>query len=187
MKKRKPIKDRCCMNAECPLYGQFNTSFIEGYNLTIRHGNSYLQRKTASHSREHGHLDAGMALQMRQYNFIRPHSALKFGKETGAPAMQAGIVSKKLSFRDIFTYQGLLFLCLILLALILREKLTRRAGCSTLTRISHQPSAAAAYLPAPSRHSPLSHLDVLSSTPSISCGPSNANMQPFRPLHYDSW
>ena len=23
MKKRKPIKDRCCMNLDCPLHGQF--------------------------------------------------------------------------------------------------------------------------------------------------------------------
>ena len=57
-----------------------NTSFIERHNLTIRRGNSYLQRKTPSHSREQGHLEGSMALQMCHYNFIRPHLALKFGK-----------------------------------------------------------------------------------------------------------
>jgi hypothetical protein len=36
------------------------------------------------------------------YNFIRPHRALKFGPEIRTPAMQAGLASKRLSFRDIF-------------------------------------------------------------------------------------
>ena len=36
-------------------------------------------------------------------NFLRPHSALRFGKVTRAPAMQAGLTTKRLSFRDIFT------------------------------------------------------------------------------------
>ena len=36
------------------------------------------------------------------YNFIRPHRALKFGPEIRTPAMQAGLATKRLSFRDIF-------------------------------------------------------------------------------------
>ena len=36
------------------------------------------------------------------YNFVRPHGALKFGRETRTPAMQAGLVSRRLTFRDIF-------------------------------------------------------------------------------------
>jgi hypothetical protein len=35
-------------------------------------------------------------------NFIRPHRALKFGREVRTPAMQAGLVSKRLSFREVF-------------------------------------------------------------------------------------
>ena len=31
-----------------------------------------------------------------------PHRALKFGREVRTPAMQAGLVSKRLSFRDVF-------------------------------------------------------------------------------------
>jgi hypothetical protein len=58
----------------------------------------FLSATTASHARDKGHLDGSMALQMCHYNFIRPHMALKFGKVTRTPAMQAGIVSKKLSF-----------------------------------------------------------------------------------------
>ena len=113
-----------------------NTSFVERDNLTIRRGNSYLQRKTASHAREPDLLDGSMALQMCHYNFIRPHSALKFGKETRTPAMQAGIISRKLSFRDIFTSRGLLFLCLIFWVLIQRKKLIHSARCSRLTTVA---------------------------------------------------
>jgi hypothetical protein len=36
------------------------------------------------------------------YNFIRPHRALKFGKVIRTPAMQAGLVARRLRFRDIF-------------------------------------------------------------------------------------
>jgi hypothetical protein len=36
------------------------------------------------------------------YNFVRPHGALKFGCEVRTPAMQAGLVSNRLSLREIF-------------------------------------------------------------------------------------
>ena len=36
--------------------------------------------------------------------FIGPHRALKFGKLMKPPAMQAGLVSRKMTFRDIFTW-----------------------------------------------------------------------------------
>jgi hypothetical protein len=36
------------------------------------------------------------------YNFIRPHLALKFGKEIRTPAMQAGLCQRRLTFRQIF-------------------------------------------------------------------------------------
>jgi IS1 family transposase/transposase-like protein len=80
-----------------------NTSFIERLNLTIRQGCAYLGRRTACHSRHKDFLADNLALQMCYYNFIRPHSALKFGDETRTPAMQAGLVKKQLSFREIFT------------------------------------------------------------------------------------
>jgi hypothetical protein len=37
------------------------------------------------------------------YNFVRPHGGLKFGTKVRTPAMQAGLVGRKLTFRDIFT------------------------------------------------------------------------------------
>jgi len=58
-----------------------NTSFIERLNLTIRQGSAYLGRRTACHARHKDLLAANLALQMCYYNFVRPHSALKFGEE----------------------------------------------------------------------------------------------------------
>ena len=36
------------------------------------------------------------------YNFIRPHSALRFGREVRTPEMQADLAPRKYTFRDIF-------------------------------------------------------------------------------------
>jgi hypothetical protein len=80
-----------------------NTSFIERLNLTIRQGCAYLGRRTACHPRHKDLLADNLALQMCHYNFVRPHSALKFGDEIRTPAMQAGLVKKQLTFREIFT------------------------------------------------------------------------------------
>ena len=38
------------------------------------------------------------------YNFLGPHRALKFGPEIRTPAMQAVLVKRKLSFRQVFTF-----------------------------------------------------------------------------------
>lgn len=86
-----------------------NTSFIERLNLTIRQGCAYLGRRTACHSRRKGLLADNLALQMCYYNFVRPHSALKFGDKTRTPAMQAGLVKKPPNFREIFTKVEILF------------------------------------------------------------------------------
>ena len=80
-----------------------NTSFIERHNLTIRQGCSYLGRRTPCHARRTEFLEGQVALLMTYYNFVRPHSALRFGKTVRTPAMQAGLVRRRLSFRDVFT------------------------------------------------------------------------------------
>ena len=79
-----------------------NTSFIERLNLTIRQGSAYLSRRTLSHARATDTLDAHLELLRCYYNFVRPHGALKFGRETRTPAMQAGLATRRLTFRDIF-------------------------------------------------------------------------------------
>lgn len=80
-----------------------NTSFIERLNLTVRQGSAYLRRKTLCHARSDVHLSNHLELQRCHYNFIRPHRALKFGAVTRTPAMQAGIVSRPMTFRKVFT------------------------------------------------------------------------------------
>ena len=91
-----------------------NTSFIERHNLTIRRGSSYLNRRTIGYARCNEHLENHLSLLQCYYNFICPHRALKFGKETRNPAMQAGLTSRCLSFRDIFTARIMGFLFLLL-------------------------------------------------------------------------
>jgi IS1 family transposase/transposase-like protein len=86
-----------------------NTSFIERLNLTIRQSCAYLERRTACHSKHKDLLADNLALQMCYYNFVRLHSALKFGKEIRTHAMQAGLVKKQLSFLEIFTTLEIIF------------------------------------------------------------------------------
>ena len=79
-----------------------NTSFIERLNLTIRRSSAYLSRRTLAHARSTDTLDAHLELLRCYYNFVRPHRALKFGRETRTPAMQAGLATRRLTLRDIF-------------------------------------------------------------------------------------
>ena len=83
-----------------------NTSFVERLNLTIRQGSAYLRRRSPCHARCEDQLRGHVELLRSHYNFVRPHRALKFGRETRTPAMQAGLVSKPLTFSDIFTARG---------------------------------------------------------------------------------
>ncbi len=79
-----------------------NTSFIERMNLTIRQGSAYLSRRTLSHARSEEKLEQHLELLRCHYNFVRPHGALKFGRETRTPAMQAGLATRRLTFREVF-------------------------------------------------------------------------------------
>ena len=86
-----------------------NTSFVERLNLTIRQGSAYLRRRSPCHARGadqlHGHVD----LLRCSYNVIRPHRALKFGRETRTPAMQAGLVNAPMNWSDIVTALAALY------------------------------------------------------------------------------
>ena len=79
-----------------------NTSFIERLNLTIRQSLAYLARRTLSHARSKEKLEDHLELVRCHYNFVRPHRALRFGRETRTPAMQAGLVKRRLTLREIF-------------------------------------------------------------------------------------
>ena len=81
---------------------KLNTSFIERLNLFIRHASAYLGRRTLAHARTEERLDDHLALVQWYHNFGRRHAALRFGREVRTPAEQAGLVSRKLTFRDLF-------------------------------------------------------------------------------------
>ncbi len=82
---------------------KLNTAFIERLNLTIRQGSAYLNRRSPCHARRIGTLEEGLELLRCYYNFCRPHESLRFGREVRTPAMQAGLATRKLSFREIFS------------------------------------------------------------------------------------
>ena len=83
-----------------------NTSFIERMNLTIRQGSASLSRRTLSHARSEDKLEEHLELLRCHYNFVRPHGALQFGREVRTPAMQAGLATRRLTFREIFVGQS---------------------------------------------------------------------------------
>ena len=91
---------------------QLNTSYIERLNLTIRQGSAYLCRRSLCHARRKQRLEDHLELLRCHYNFLRPHRALKFGREVRTPAMQAGLAKKRLTFRDVFMSVPN-FLCLV--------------------------------------------------------------------------
>ena len=90
-----------------------NTSFVERLNLTIRQGSAYLRRRSPCHARGADQLRGHVDLLRSYYNFIRPHRALKFGRETRTPAMQAGLVNALMHWSDIFTASAALYAFLV--------------------------------------------------------------------------
>ena len=89
---------------------KLNTSCIERLNLTIRQGSAYLGRRTLSHARRSQRLEDHLQLLRCYYKFVRPHRALKFGREVRTPAMQAGLFRQRLTFRKIFLWA---LICLV--------------------------------------------------------------------------
>jgi hypothetical protein len=71
-----------------------------GHYGAIRGTNS---APTPCHARKKECLEDHLELLRYHHNFVRPHGALKFGTEIRTPAMQAGLVARKLSLREIFT------------------------------------------------------------------------------------
>ena len=90
-----------------------NTSFVERLNLTIRQGSAYLRRRSPCHARGADQLRGHVDLLRCYYNFIRPHRALKFGRETRTPAMQGGLVNAPMNWSDIFTAPAALYAFLV--------------------------------------------------------------------------
>ena len=83
---------------------RFNTAYVERLNLYIRSACSYLRRRSPSPMRKPQKLTDALDLLRTFYNFVRPHSSLKFGRVKRTPAMQAGITSRALTLREIFSW-----------------------------------------------------------------------------------
>jgi transposase-like protein len=90
----------------CTVSRKLNTAFIERLNLFIRRSLAAMQRKTNSAARTRGKLREAMDLLRCYYNFVRPHSSLKYGGICRTPGEIAGLVTRRLSWRDVFTAFG---------------------------------------------------------------------------------
>lgn len=96
-----------------PVSRAINTSFVERNNLTMRHQNRRLVRKTIAFSKKQERLEQQLHLSFAYYHFVKPHKGLrveikgetkKYEKRT--PMMAAGITDhiwtmSKLFSRDI--------------------------------------------------------------------------------------
>ena len=112
-----------------------NTSFVERLTLTIRHGSAYLRRRSPCHARGADPLRGHVELLRCHYNFIRPHGALRFGREIRTPAMQAGLVNKRLAWSDIFSAGGLtLSVFVAIVHVSVTVQLTESAAAKLSTR-----------------------------------------------------
>ncbi|MCC7011342.1 MAG: hypothetical protein IT454_02170 [Planctomycetes bacterium] len=82
-----------------------NTAYIERLNLHLRRTCAYLNRRTPSPMRKAQRLAEVLDLNRLNYNFVRRHSSLRFGRKLRTPAMQAGLTKRPLTLREIFLWQ----------------------------------------------------------------------------------
>jgi IS1 family transposase len=92
---------------------KISTVYIERHNLTLRHENRRLTRKTMAFSKKVTQLKAQMLFYQGYYNFVRPHRALKLSiaDDNGAPrrwqsrtpAMAAGLSDHIWSLRELMS------------------------------------------------------------------------------------
>ena len=111
-----------------------NTSFVERLNLTIRQGSAYLRRRSPCHARGADQLRNHVELVRCHYNFVRPHRALRFGRETRTPAMQTGLVNAHMGWLDIFTAPGLslrLLVAVVHVSVTVKHAESEAAGVTT--------------------------------------------------------
>lgn len=90
-----------------------STVYIERHNLTLRHENKRLARKTIAFSKTDDGLKAQMAVYQAYFNLVRPHHGLsvhppehdngsrKWSQRT--PALAAGLTDHIWSFRELMT------------------------------------------------------------------------------------
>ena len=86
----------------CKVSWKINTAFIERLNLFIRRSLVCMQRKTNGAAKTREKLREMLDLLRVYYDFVRPHMSLKYGGIRRTPGEIAGLVTRTLSFRDIF-------------------------------------------------------------------------------------
>jgi len=86
----------------CTVSRKINTAFIERLNLLMRRSLPCLQRRTNNAAKTREKLREMLDLLRVYYDFVRPHMSLKYGGICRTPGEIAGLVTRRLSFRDIF-------------------------------------------------------------------------------------
>jgi IS1 family transposase len=93
-----------------PVSKHINTSFVERNNLTMRHQNRRLVRKTIAFSKKRERLEQQLHLAFAYYHFVKPHLGLqeevkgenkKYRERT--PAMAAGITDHIWTMPELFS------------------------------------------------------------------------------------
>lgn len=91
---------------------ELSTWCIERQNLTLRHENRRLTRKTIAFSRSVRGLREQLALYRGYYNFARPHASLRVASlrpgrkwEKRTPAQAAGICSRPWSLEELLSHK----------------------------------------------------------------------------------
>jgi hypothetical protein len=96
--------------AQSPVSTAINTSFVERNNLTIRHQNRRLGRKTMAFSKTRGRVVQQLHLSFAYYHFVKPHLGLrqkikrkkkKYRERT--PMMAAGIADHRWTMVELFS------------------------------------------------------------------------------------
>lgn len=92
---------------------RITTVYIERHNLTLRHDNRRLTRKTIAFSKKVEGLKAQMSLYQVYYNFVRPHRALRLRVvddesslrrwQQRTPTMAAGLSDHIWSLRELMS------------------------------------------------------------------------------------
>jgi IS1 transposase len=95
---------------QSPVSNAINTSFVERNNLTMRHHNRRLVRKTMAFSKKRERLEQQLHLSFAYYHFVKPHLSLrrrirsktrKYEKRT--PMMAAGITDHIWTMPELFS------------------------------------------------------------------------------------
>jgi hypothetical protein len=95
---------------QSPVSKHINTSFVERNNLTMRHQNRRLTRKTIAFSKKRERLEQQLHLAFAYYHFVKPHLGLRVEVkdesrkyQNRTPMMAAGITDHIWTMAELFS------------------------------------------------------------------------------------